>query len=42
MFDEAREAVWKSVKAYEPRRVDFFEAWAPTEVRIEGCLLGQS
>jgi hypothetical protein len=33
MFDEGREAVRRSIDRYEPRQVDFFEAWAPSEVR---------
>lgn len=34
MFDEARQAVRGSIKGYEPRRVDVFEAWALDEVCI--------
>lgn len=37
MLDEARKAVRESIKGYEPRRVDVFEAWALDEVCIGGA-----
>jgi len=32
MFDYARETARRSVDSYEPRQVDYFEAWTTSEV----------